>query len=56
MTITLQPITIDNWTDCINLTPTEEQLHSSFVAPNSLSLAQAHYEPMASMPPLPVTT
>lgn len=42
---TLQPITIDNWTTCISLTPTAEQVRASFVAPNTLSLAQAHYEP-----------
>lgn len=45
MKITLQPITSDNWVDCISLTPTAEQAHIGFVAPNSVSLAQAHYEP-----------
>lgn len=45
MKLTLQPITIDNWIDCIGLTPTEEQARIGFVAPNSVSLAQAHYEP-----------
>jgi diamine N-acetyltransferase len=45
MQITLQPITSDNWIDCISLAPTEEQARIGFVAPNSLSLAQAHYEP-----------
>ncbi|MEZ4731011.1 MAG: GNAT family N-acetyltransferase [Caldilineaceae bacterium] len=45
MKITLQPITSDNWVDCISLTPTEEQARIGFVAPNSVSLAQAHYEP-----------
>jgi hypothetical protein len=45
MTIALQPITHDIWVDCISLNPTEEQMRSSFVAPNSVSLAQAHYEP-----------
>lgn len=45
MTITLRPITSENWIDCIGLTPTAEQAHSGFVAPNSVSLAQAHYEP-----------
>jgi diamine N-acetyltransferase len=45
MQITLQPITGDNWIDCIALTPTEEQVRIGFVAPNSVSLAQAHYEP-----------
>jgi len=45
MIVTLRPITIDNWIQCISLTPTDEQVRSSFVAPNTLSLAQAHYEP-----------
>lgn len=45
MKVTLQPITSANWVDCINLAPTAEQARSGFVAPNSLLLAQAHYEP-----------
>ncbi|MEZ4860992.1 MAG: GNAT family N-acetyltransferase [Caldilineaceae bacterium] len=45
MKIALQPITSDNWIDCTALTPTEEQVRIGFVAPNSVSLAQAHYEP-----------
>lgn len=45
MTITLQPITSDNWIDCISLKPTAEQARIGFVAPNPISLAQAHYEP-----------
>lgn len=45
MSITLQPITSDNWTDCIGLSPTAEQVRIGFVAPNSVSLVQAHYEP-----------
>lgn len=44
MTITLQPITADNWIDCINLKPTEEQQRIGFVSPNQLSLAQAYAE------------
>lgn len=45
MTITLHPITRDNWIDCIGLSPTEEQAHIGFVAPNCVSLVQAHFEP-----------
>ena len=45
MNVTLHPITPDNWIDCILLTPTAEQARIGFVAPNSVSLAQAHYEP-----------
>lgn len=45
MTITLQPIIADNWIDCINLKPTEEQARLGFVSPNQLSLAQAYAEP-----------
>lgn len=45
MNVTLQPITSDNWIDCISLAPTAEQARIGFVAPNSFSLAQAHYEP-----------
>jgi diamine N-acetyltransferase len=44
MTISLQPITHLNWITCINLQPTEEQQQCSFVAPNTLSLAQAYAE------------
>ena len=44
MNVTLQPITSDNWIDCISLAPTTEQARIGFVAPNSFSLAQAHYE------------
>jgi diamine N-acetyltransferase len=44
MTITLQPITADNWIDCINLKPTAEQERIGFVSPNQLSLAQAYAE------------
>lgn len=45
MNVTLQPITSDNWIDCIGLSPTAEQARIGFVAPNSVSLAQAHFEP-----------
>ena len=45
MNVTLQQITSDNWIDCISLAPTAEQARIGFVAPNSFSLAQAHYEP-----------
>lgn len=44
MNITLQPITADNWIDCINLKPTEEQQRIGFVSPNQFSLAQAYVE------------
>ena len=44
MTITLQPITADNWIECINLKPTEEQERLGFVSPNQLSLVQAYAE------------
>lgn len=43
--ITLRPITTDNWVECIELTPTEEQQQHGFVATNVLSLAQAYAEP-----------
>jgi hypothetical protein len=45
MKITLQPITSDNWIGCIALRPADEQVRIGFVAPDSLSQAQAHYEP-----------
>jgi diamine N-acetyltransferase len=45
MTITLQPITADNWVECIGLSPTEDQQERGFVASNTLSLAQAYCEP-----------
>ncbi|RIK57207.1 MAG: diadenosine tetraphosphatase [Chloroflexi bacterium] len=44
MTITLRPITGDNWIECIALAPTEEQQRIGFVSPNQLSLAQAYAE------------
>lgn len=44
MKISLQPITADNWIECINLKPTEEQQRIGFVSPNQLSLAQAYAE------------
>jgi diamine N-acetyltransferase len=45
MTISLRPITIDNWVTCAELKPTEEQERAMFVSPNTFSLAQAHFEP-----------
>jgi diamine N-acetyltransferase len=45
MTVTLRPITRDNWIECIELKPTDEQIKAGFVAANSMSLAQAHFEP-----------
>lgn len=44
MTITLQPITADNWIECIELAPTAEQQRIGFVSPNQFSLAQAYVE------------
>jgi len=43
--VTLQPITPNNWVECIELTPTPEQQAHGYVAPNVLSLAQAYAEP-----------
>lgn len=43
-TITLRPITPDNWVECMELTPTAEQQARGYVAPNVLSLAQAYAE------------
>jgi diamine N-acetyltransferase len=42
MTVTLRPITVDNWIDCIKLKPADAQ--ANFVAPNSVSLTQASFE------------
>ena len=44
MNVTLQPITSDNWIECIQLAPTEEQRRIGFVEPNQGSLAQAYVE------------
>jgi diamine N-acetyltransferase len=43
--ISLRPISVDNWIECVELTPTEEQMRASFVSSNAFSLAQAHYDP-----------
>jgi diamine N-acetyltransferase len=45
MTVTLQPITQDNWTECVQLNVTEDQQQRHFVASNAISLAQACWEP-----------
>ena len=42
MTVSLHAITIDNWLECVELKPKEEQ--ASFVSPNTFSLTQAHFE------------
>jgi diamine N-acetyltransferase len=42
--LTLQPITADNFVECIELTPTADQQAHGYVAPNVLSLAQAYVE------------
>ena len=42
--ITLQPVTDDNFVECIGLTPTADQQARGYVAPNVLSLAQAYVE------------
>jgi diamine N-acetyltransferase len=44
VTITLRPITSENWFECIELAPTEKQQQVGFVSPNQLSLAQAYAE------------
>ena len=43
MTITLRPLTADNWIECIYLTVTPEQ--EGLVWPNANSIAQFHFEP-----------
>ena len=43
-TITLRPITPDNWVECIELSPTSDQQVRGYIAPNVLSLAQAYAE------------
>jgi diamine N-acetyltransferase len=45
MDINLQPLTEDNWIECINLTVTDEQSDADFVAPNLYSIAQTRFEP-----------
>lgn len=42
-TISLREVTAENWYDCCQLSVTEEQ--EQFVEPNSVSIAQAKYEP-----------
>jgi diamine N-acetyltransferase len=42
--ITLQPVTADNFVECIELTPTADQQACGYVSPNVLSLAQAYVE------------
>ena len=42
--VTLRPITSDNWYECTQLAPTEEQRRIGFVEPNYGSLAQAYAE------------
>ena len=41
--VTLRDVTIENWFSIVKLSTTEEQ--SRFVASNSTSLAQAHFQP-----------
>ena len=43
-TVSLRPITSDNWVECIELTPTAEQQSQGYIAPNVLSLAKAYGE------------
>ncbi len=43
MTITLRPITADNWLECIRLKVAANQ--TQFVADNAFSLAQSKFEP-----------
>jgi diamine N-acetyltransferase len=42
--ITFQPVTADNFVECIELTPTVDQQARGYVATNVLSLAQAYVE------------
>lgn len=42
-TVTLQPVTRENWEACIRLKPLEAQ--RGFVAPNVYSLAQSKFQP-----------
>jgi len=42
MTVTLRPVTADNWKQCVGLSVEPEQ--KLFVAPNAYSLAEAAYE------------
>lgn len=43
MAITLQPVTAENWIDCVRLKVDDDQ--RKFVADNVFSLAQAKFEP-----------
>jgi diamine N-acetyltransferase len=43
MSITLQPITRENWRTCVQLEPASDQRH--FVAPNVYSLTEAQFYP-----------
>lgn len=43
MSVTLRPITAENWRECVALAPHPEQ--EGFVAPNVLSLAESKFDP-----------
>ena len=43
MTVTLQPLTADNWRESVKLQVSEEQ--KRYVAPNVYSIAEARFEP-----------
>ena len=43
MTVTLQPLTLENWRECSELRVAGEQ--EEFVAPNLFSIAQSRFEP-----------
>jgi len=43
MTVTLRPITKDNWLACIDLRPADDQVN--FIAPNVFSIAESHFYP-----------
>jgi diamine N-acetyltransferase len=45
MTVSLRPITVENWLECVELKPTDAQVQAGFVSPNVFSLAQAGFEP-----------
>ncbi len=44
-TLSLRPITPDNWVECIDLAVTDAQQTAGYVSANVLSLAQAYAEP-----------
>ena len=51
-TVTLKPVTSENWRQCIKLKVADGQ--QSWVAPNATSLAESAFEPDAKLVPLAV--